>query len=199
VVATGESPVAAVIAGLLINVLHLPFGLAMAPVVGDRWPARLLGAHILVDESVAFSRARGTGRRARIAGWTSGLTFFVFWNVGALVGVFAGAAVPDTDAFGIDAAFPAALLALLLSGLAAPDAWRVGITAAVIAVAATPFLPADSGSDQHRCRSTATSRGLYSRSSVTAMSSGGRIARTTVGSSNAPSRDAGGSVQAEEV
>ncbi len=142
VVAAGGSPVAAVVAGLLINARHLPFGLAMAPVVGDRWPARLLGAHILIDESVAFARARGTGPRARTAFWASGLTFFVFWNVGAVVGVFAGAAVPDTDAFGIDAAFPAALLALLLPGLKAPDARRVGIAAAVVAVAATPFLPA---------------------------------------------------------
>lgn len=142
VVAAGGSPVAAVVAGLLINARHLPFGLAMAPVVGDRWPARLLGAHILIDESVAFARARGTGPRARTAFWASGLTFFLFWNVGALVGVYAGAAVPDTDAFGIDAAFPAALLALLLPGLKAPDARRVGIAATVVAVAATPFLPA---------------------------------------------------------
>ncbi len=142
VVAAGGSPVAAVVAGLQINARHLPFGLAMAPVVGDRWPARLLGAHILIDESVAFARARGTGRRARAAYWTSGIAFFVFWNVGALVGVLAGAAVPDTDAFGVDAAFPAALLALLMPELKVPDARRVGIAAAVIAVAATPFLPA---------------------------------------------------------
>ena len=72
VVAAGGSPVAAVVAGLLINARHLPFGLAMAPVVGTSWPARLLGAHILIDESVAFARAL-PGPGARRAFWTSGV------------------------------------------------------------------------------------------------------------------------------
>jgi 4-azaleucine resistance transporter AzlC len=145
VVAAGGSPVAAVVAGLLINARHLPFGLAMGPVVGTSWPARLLGAHILIDESVAFARAR-PGAGARRAFWTSGVALFLFWNVGTVVGLVGGSSVPDTDAFGIDAAFPAALLALLLPGLrpgrgGAPDARRVALTAAALAVVATPFLP----------------------------------------------------------
>ena len=37
--------------------------------------------------------------------------------------------------FGVDAAFPAALLALLLPSLRRPDAWRVGVAAAAVAVA----------------------------------------------------------------
>ena len=43
--------------------------------------------------------------------------------------------------FGVDAAFPAALLALVLPGLARADARRVGLTAAVVALLATPLLP----------------------------------------------------------
>jgi predicted branched-subunit amino acid permease len=142
VVAAGGGPVAAVIAGLLLNVRHLPFGLAMAGTVADRWPARLLGAHILLDESVAFARARGTGRRARTAYWLCGGMQFVFWNVGTVVGMLAGAAVPDPDPFGVDAAFPAALLALLLPALRRADARRVGVAAATVALLATPVLPA---------------------------------------------------------
>lgn len=53
---------------------HLPFGLAVSGTVVDRWPARLLGAHILIDESVAFARARARAypahpARARTAYW----------------------------------------------------------------------------------------------------------------------------------
>jgi 4-azaleucine resistance transporter AzlC len=141
VVAAGGSPVAAVLGGLLLNARHLPFGLAMSGVVADRWPGRLLGAHILIDEVVAFSRARGTGRRARVAYWTSGVLLATFWLVGTIVGLLAGAAVPDPSVFGVDAAFPAALLALVLPGLRRADARRVGLTAAAVALAATPFLP----------------------------------------------------------
>jgi 4-azaleucine resistance transporter AzlC len=141
VVAAGGNPFAAVAAGLLMNARHVPYGLAIGGNIGDGWPARLLGAHILVDESVAFSRARGNGPRARAAYWTIGLLQFVFWNVGAVVGRLAGSAIPDPDAFGIDAAFPAALLAMLLPALRRADARRVGLAAAVVALAATPFLP----------------------------------------------------------
>jgi len=100
----------------------------------------VLGAHILIDESVAFARARGSGARARRAYWTSGILLFTFWNTGAVLGVLAGSTIPDPGVFGVDAAFPAALLALLLPALRRSDARRVGLAAAVIAVATTPFL-----------------------------------------------------------
>ncbi|ODU01681.1 MAG: branched-chain amino acid permease [Pseudonocardia sp. SCN 72-86] len=141
VVAAGGGALAAVVGGLLLNARHVPFGLAMAPVVADRPLGRILGAHVLIDEAVAFSRARGTGPRARRAFWACGISFFLLWNVGTLVGALAGAAVPDPNSFGIDSAFPAALLALLLPGLRAADARRVGLGAAAVALAATPFLP----------------------------------------------------------
>jgi 4-azaleucine resistance transporter AzlC len=142
VVAAGGNVVAAVVAGLVMNARHVPFGLAIGGNVGDSWPARLLGAHLLVDESVAFARSRGSGERARAAYWACGVLLFLFWNAGAVVGRIAGAAIPDPDAFGVDAAFPAALLAMLLPALGRADARRVGLAAAAVALVATPFLPA---------------------------------------------------------
>jgi predicted branched-subunit amino acid permease len=141
VVAAGGSVVAAVAAGLLLNLRHLPFGLAVGDTVGRGWPARILGAHLLVDETVAFSRARPAGARARSAYWVCGVLLFTCWNIGSAVGMVAGAAVPDPEAFGVDAAFPAGLLALLLPGLGRPDARRVGLAAAVLALAASSVLP----------------------------------------------------------
>jgi predicted branched-subunit amino acid permease len=140
VVAAGGGAVAAVAAGLLLGLRHLPYGLAMAPVVGDSTRSRLLGAHLLIDEVVAFSRARGSGARGRRAYWTAGVLLFTFWLLGTIAGMLAGAAVPDPDAFGIDAAFPAALVALLLPALRRPDARRVGGLAAIAALATAPFL-----------------------------------------------------------
>src|SRR4051794_14323393 len=64
VVAAGGGAIAALAAGLLLNARHVPFGLAVGGNIADGWPARLLGTHLMVDESVAFSRARGSGRRA---------------------------------------------------------------------------------------------------------------------------------------
>jgi 4-azaleucine resistance transporter AzlC len=141
VAAAGGSAIAGLVGGLLLNARLLPYGLAMGGVIGARLPARLLGAHILIDESVAFSRARDAGRR-RTAFWLSGGLAYLFWNAGAALGALAGGVVPDLDVLGVDAAFPAALVALLLPSLRGADARRVGLGAAAIALMATPWLPA---------------------------------------------------------
>jgi predicted branched-subunit amino acid permease len=142
VVAAGGAPVAAVAAGLLLNLRHLPFGLAIGEVLGRSWPARLLGAHVLIDENVALTRSRGTGPRATAVYRICGAAMFVGWNAGTVVGLLAGEAIPDPGVFGVDAAFPAALLALLLPSLRRRDARTVAVGAAVVSLAATPFLPA---------------------------------------------------------
>jgi 4-azaleucine resistance transporter AzlC len=147
VVAAGGGMLPAVVGGLLLGARHLPYGLAMAPVVGRSWPARLLGAHLLIDEVVAFSRARGPGPRGRAAYWACGVALVSFWTLGTVVGALAGAAVPDPEAFGIDAAFPAALFALLLPALRGRGrgevrARRAAAAGSAVALAATPLLPA---------------------------------------------------------
>jgi 4-azaleucine resistance transporter AzlC len=143
VIASGGAPVAAVLGGLLLNARHLPFGLAIADVVGRSWPARLLGTHFMVDESVAFARSRPDPVRARRVYWMVGITIFVAWNLGTVVGALAGSAVPDPARFGVDAAFPSALLALLLPTLrGSAGAARVALAGAVLALLATPWLPA---------------------------------------------------------
>lgn len=142
VMASGGAAGAAVAGGLLLNARHLPFGLAVSEAVGRSWPARLVGAHLLVDETVAFATAQPDPRRARLAYWTAGLILFAAWNAGTVVGVLAGQAVGDPEAFGVDAAFPAGLLALLLPSLDGNDARRVAVAGAVLALLATPLLPA---------------------------------------------------------
>jgi predicted branched-subunit amino acid permease len=141
VVAAGGSVLTAVAAAFLLNLRHLPFGLAVGDTVARTWPGRIVGAHLLVDESVAFARARPAGDRARSAYWLCGTLLFTAWNVGTIAGMLAGAAVPDPAAFGVDAAFPAGLLALLVPALRHRDARRVGLAAAAVALLAATVLP----------------------------------------------------------
>jgi len=136
------NPFAAVFAGLLLNARHLPFGLAVADAVGTGWRRRLVGSHILIDESVAFTMARADLAGRRRAYWMTGATLFVSWNIGGLLGVLLGEAVGDTDALGLDAAFPAGLIALLLPSLRDRQTREVALAGAAVAVLTTPFLPA---------------------------------------------------------
>ena len=141
VVLAGGSPAAAVVAGLVLNARLLPYGFAVADVVEGKWWTRLLGAHVIVDESVAFT-LREHGRRRRATFWACGLALFLCWNAAVVLGALAGAVMRNTGAFGLDAVFPAVLLALVLPSLADRGTRNAALLGAVIAVAATPFLPA---------------------------------------------------------
>jgi len=141
VVLAGGNPFAAVAAGLVLNARHLPFGFAVADVLGSRLPIRLLGAHVLLDESVAFALAQRDHARRRVAFWTCGVLLFVVWNTGVLLGVFAGRLIGDPSALGLDAASPVVLLALVLPSLRDAGTLRAALVGGVIALATTPFLP----------------------------------------------------------
>jgi predicted branched-subunit amino acid permease len=155
VVLAGGSPFAAVAAGAVLNTRMFPYGLAVADVLGRgresdggaggagrRSLIRLVGAHVITDESVAFALRQTDPARRRAAFWTCGLALFGAWNVAVLLGVVAGSMVRNTNAFGLDATFPAVLIALALTALAELRTRVSAGTGAVIAVALTPVLPA---------------------------------------------------------
>jgi len=134
----GASPVAAVAAGALVNARHLPFGFALADTV-RRHP--WLGSYLMIDEVVAFTLAQREESRRRATFWVCGVCLFVFWNLGSLIGALAGQAISDTDRWGLDAAFPAVLLALVLPALRERNVLKAAALGAVIAVVLTPVLP----------------------------------------------------------
>lgn len=136
------NPAAALFGGLLLNARHLGFGFAVADAFGGSWPGRLVGSHLLTDETAAFTMAQRDPGRRRTSYWLVGVTLFTAWNAGTVLGVLLGGAVPDPAALGLDAAFPAALLALVLPSLRDPVARRVALTGAAVALLATPVLPA---------------------------------------------------------
>ncbi|OLF19601.1 AzlC family ABC transporter permease [Actinophytocola xanthii] len=142
VVAAGGGLLAAVLGALVLNARHLPFGLAIGPIMGTSLPARLVGSHLMIDESVAFAMAQRDPRAARAVFWATGALLFVTWNVGTLAGALAGQVLGDPDALGLDAAFPAALLALVLPSLREARTRNAALLGAVVALAATPLLPA---------------------------------------------------------
>jgi 4-azaleucine resistance transporter AzlC len=142
VVLAGGSPVAAVVAGLVLNTRLLPYGFAVGDLLGGRWRTRLAGVHLTTDESVAFAASQPDPDRRRAAFWTCGVALFVVWNLAVAAGALAGTAIGNTGSFGLDAAFPAVLLALVLPTLTDRGIRRAALLGAAIAVAATPFLPA---------------------------------------------------------
>jgi predicted branched-subunit amino acid permease len=120
----------------------VPLGVAVGDLLGPGWLRHLVGAHLLVDETVAFASAQEDPVRRCAAYWICGAALFAAWNLGVLIGAAGGTVVADTDALGLDAAFPAVLLALVLPALRSPATRRAALVGAAIAVATSPLLPA---------------------------------------------------------
>lgn len=141
IIASGGSPVAAALAGLLVNARHIPFGFAVSDLLG-KGVQRLLGIHVMIDETVAFAMAQQDSRQRRAVYWACGIGLFVCWNVGVVIGAVAGTVITDTAAFGLDAAFPAVLFALVLPSLKEPATRTAAMVGAAVALATTPFVSA---------------------------------------------------------
>ncbi|MET8804786.1 AzlC family ABC transporter permease [Streptomyces sp. NPDC004546] len=143
VLLAGGGPIAAAATGLLLNTRTAAFGLAVADIIGTGRASRLLGAHLVTDETVAFALAQSDPVRQRRAFWVSGLGLFAVWNIGVLAGALAGDALGDTARYGLDAAFPTVLVALVLPQLRTDAAVRrCALLGAAIALALTPAVPA---------------------------------------------------------
>jgi predicted branched-subunit amino acid permease len=141
VLVAGGGPVAAVAAGALLNTRFLPYGFAVADVTGGRWLTRLLGAHLTTDETVAFAMRETDPERRRAAFWTCGVPLFAAWNAAVVLGVIAGTAIKNTSAFGLDATFPAVMLALAVPVMTERRTCAAAIAGAAVAVGLTPVLP----------------------------------------------------------
>jgi predicted branched-subunit amino acid permease len=99
-------------------------------------------SQLMIDESTAVGSAQGDLHWRRYGYLVAGVGVFVVWNLTTVVGhiVFAGAGDVITD-LGLDAAGPAAFLALLWPRLASRPQRRTAVAGALIAVALIPIAP----------------------------------------------------------
>jgi 4-azaleucine resistance transporter AzlC len=137
----GGSVAAAIVAAVLLNARYAPISVSVAPVFrGSRW-RRLLESQLIVDESWVVSR-RPDGRFDRRILVGAGLVLYVAWVGGTAVGALVGEAIADPASLGLDAAFPALFLALLVPQLRSRRALAAALLAAGVALVLIPFTPA---------------------------------------------------------
>jgi predicted branched-subunit amino acid permease len=133
----GGGAAAAVATALLLGARNSLYGLRLAPYLKPRGVA----AHFVIDESAAMA-VRDTPAEIRLGFWSTGLAVFGFWNLATLLGALAGNAISDPNALGLDAAAPAAFLALLAPRLKDREPQAIALLAAVAALVSVPFVPA---------------------------------------------------------
>jgi 4-azaleucine resistance transporter AzlC len=141
VLETGGGVAAAVAAAVLLNARYAPISVT----VGDQFRGsivrRLFAAQLIVDESWALSR-RSDGRYDRRLLVGGGLVLYVCWVSGTALGALVGDRLGDPERYGLDAAFPALFLALLVPQVTSRRALAAALTGGAIALVLIPFVPA---------------------------------------------------------
>ncbi len=137
VVGAGGSLGSALGGALLLAARNGVYGLAMSRRIEGRLLTRLVAAHLTIDETTAMSMGQTDPRAQRVAFWFTGVTLYVFWNVGTLLGALAGSAI-DTTTYGLDAAFPAGFVAMVWPLLSDRRSRQAAILGGLICLVAIP-------------------------------------------------------------
>jgi 4-azaleucine resistance transporter AzlC len=130
--------VAAIAAAVLLNARYAPMSIAAAQGFSGPWWRRLLASQLIVDESWALS-ARGGGRYDVPILVGAGLVLYPAWVLSTAVGTLAGDLIGDPARLGLDAAFPALFLALLVPMIRSRRALAAALLGGGIALALIPF------------------------------------------------------------
>ena len=138
VLGAGGGVASAIVAALLLNARYAPIGISVAQHFRGSVLRRLGEAQLVVDESWALAGGGGArfDRRVMLG---AGALLWVGWTGGTAIGAFAGGAIGDPNAFGLDGAFAALFLALLLGQVRGRRAVAAAVGGAAIAAALTPL------------------------------------------------------------
>jgi predicted branched-subunit amino acid permease len=141
VVGAGGGPLAGAATAVLLGSRNALYGLRLSTLLGVAGLRRIAASHLVIDESTAMAIGRPSARAARLAFWATGLSVFVGWNTGTLVGAVGVRALASPRTLGLDAAVPAAFLALVAPRLRSTESRMVALAAAGVALLAVPFAP----------------------------------------------------------
>jgi 4-azaleucine resistance transporter AzlC len=141
ILGVGGGIASAIAAATLLNARYAPISVSVAPVFVGGKLQRLLESQLIVDESWAMSR-RADGRYDRRLLVGAGLVLYVCWVGGTALGAIVGEALGDPASLGLDAAFPALFLAILVTQVHSRRALAAAVLGGTIALALVPIAPA---------------------------------------------------------
>lgn len=131
------------VTAFIVNVRHVLMSASLSrhvQTVPERWHPLI--AFLLVDESWAFAEKRVLKEPFTLAYFLGlGIPMYVTWNTATAVGAVLGRSFGDPAAIGIDFAFSALFISLLMGFWKGSRTGAVLITSAVVAAAAKHFIP----------------------------------------------------------
>jgi 4-azaleucine resistance transporter AzlC len=130
-------------AALLVNIRHVLMGASLGRKLQAFSPLqKYLGVLVMADENWAMSEARAR-RTVLTPAYYAGLAvlFYCNWVAASLVGALLGAFLGDPAAIGLDFAFPAVFIVLVMGFWKGPATGMVLIASAAASILAHHFVP----------------------------------------------------------
>ncbi len=141
VLGSAGSAGAAIAAAAMLNARYAPIGISIAPAFHGSLPRRLLQSQLVVDETWAMTIRRKGGFDLQVL-LGAGVVLYLCWNIGTAAGLVLGNVIDDPNELGLDAAFAALFLALLVPQLRGRREVAAGLLGGGIALVLISFTPA---------------------------------------------------------
>lgn len=142
-IGAGATAGAIIVTTLLVNMRHLLLGASLAQHLRSEKSSRLMVlAHFLTDESYALSILRFQQRPATVAYYLgAGLTIYVTWQLGSLLGMALGATITSVERYGLDFVFLATFIGMVVPQIKNKNLLTVCLVAAVTSVVGALLIP----------------------------------------------------------
>ena len=141
VIGGGGAAMTGAATAILLGIRNSFYAVRLSSVLQARGWRRPIAAQLVIDESTAMAVLRTSPRASRLAFWATGASVYLLWNLATLIGALSTHALSDPKVLGLDAAAPAAFLALMAPRLKSREPWVVALVAAAVAMVSVPFVP----------------------------------------------------------
>lgn len=141
VAASGGSTAAGIFSGWLVSTR---FGLFAAAIAPRLWPSRTkraLAAHVAFDPNVAVAVREDHDEDARRVYVAAAFWLCVPWWIGGVLGTVIGSGLGDPKRLGLDAVFPAVLIAIVWPQLRERRPLTIALLAAIAALLLVEVTP----------------------------------------------------------
>lgn len=133
---------AAIVAGTIVATRFGILAVSLIPRLPTGVFRRALAAVNAFDPNVAIAVQQATPEDVEREFWRTTAGMMIGWFPGVAVGTFLGDVLGDTSRLGLDALFPAALLAIIGNLLRTRDGRTAGIAGGLMCLVLIPFAPA---------------------------------------------------------
>jgi 4-azaleucine resistance transporter AzlC len=138
----GGTGYAAVGSALLLAARNALYGPVVARLFRGSVAARAVSSHFVIDETTAMASIQDDDALAADAFWWTAIWLWSLWNLGSIGGALLGSVIGEPETWGLDAAFPAAFVALLVPHLRTRPGRVAALGGGALAIAAVPIAPA---------------------------------------------------------